>query len=255
MNVRTRLLGALVSISLSVCGSFAFAYNVGDVVEVQPSMMKNPAMGMWYRGKVTGVKGPGMLIVVADDGTEYLISTDPPKWIRAASPVSPGAVSTGMTQGAVTGAAAGTSQLSTNPTTSGVPLSSFSSGRTQARPSQAQTTAASATAGRIFPAKGLPPNGEYTCMKISSGSLIGLGTLEIRNGTYRGLSKDGGFSPIVTNSDGTLGWSAGLRGMPDGWKITDSRYIGGDEHGRPLIKIYYRSKSGWNEVMDALKEH
>jgi hypothetical protein len=92
-------------------------------------------------------------------------------------------------------------------------------------------------------------------MKISSGQLIHLGTLEIRNGTYRGLDKTGGFAPMNINGAGNITWSQGLRGMPDGWQLKESRYVGGDSMGRPLIQIYYRSKSGWNEMMDALKEN
>lgn len=308
MTGRIVLLGAFISISLSLSAYSALAYNVGDVVEIQPTMMKNPAMGMWYRGKVTATKDGGFT-VLADDGTEYLMGSDP-KWIRTAAPTVQGS-----------GPALSTGRSSTGATTSGASVPSGTSARTYkvgdvvevqasmrkdpatglwsrgkvtavrkdggltvlgddgsefliwtdppiwirpASPNAQRTNTVSAKANSstrsqsvstTFPAMGSPPDGEYTCMKISGSSLINLGTLEIRGGTYRGLSKTGGFSPMVISGAGNITWSQGLRGMPDGWKITDSRYIGGDELGRPLIKIYYRSGSGWNEVMDALKEH
>lgn len=57
--------------------------------------MMDPSTGYWYRATVKAITPDGRLKVLADDGTEYLISQDPPKWIRAAasgsSVIGPGA--------------------------------------------------------------------------------------------------------------------------------------------------------------------
>ena len=236
--------GATTSGAFGPSGSSSRTYKVGDVVEVQASMRTDPSKGLWSRGKVTALRKNGGLTVLGDDGSEFLIWTDPPIWIRPASPSSKGSTS---------GSAAGTSRSSTGISASGASIPTGNSTRANIGSAKANSSAGSAST--VLPAKGSPPDGEYNCMKISGSSLIHLGTLEIRGGTYRGLSKAGGFSPMIVSGGGNITWSQGLRGMPEGWKVTDSRYVGGDEHGRPLIKIYYRSGSGWNEVMDALKEH
>jgi hypothetical protein len=98
-----------------------------------------------------------------------------------------------------------------------------------------------------------PPDGEYNCHKISSGQLIGLGTLDIRGKTYR-VGKEDSFAPFTMDGAGNIDWSAGINFMPDGWKILSSAYKGLTKEGQPLIIINYRSKSGNNEVMDCVKE-
>jgi hypothetical protein len=94
--------------------------------------------------------------------------------------------------------------------------------------------------------------GVYTMMKISGGSLIGLGDLEIRGTTYQAAG-EGGFKPFTIDGSGFVTWTAGLNIMPDGWKLGKSVYTK-DEKGRPLIQIYYTSPSNAAEVIDALKE-
>jgi hypothetical protein len=94
--------------------------------------------------------------------------------------------------------------------------------------------------------------GVYTMMKISGGSLIGLGDLEVRGTTYQAAG-EGGFKPFTIDGSGFITWSAGLNIMPDGWKLGKSVYTK-DEKGRPLIQIYYTSPSNAAEVIDALKE-
>ena len=94
--------------------------------------------------------------------------------------------------------------------------------------------------------------GVYTMMKISGGSLIGLGDLEIRGATYQVVG-EGGFKPFTIDGSGYITWSAGLNIMPDGWKLGKSVYTK-DEQGKPLIQIYYTSPRGAAEVIDALKE-
>lgn len=272
MNNRTVLLSALISISFSLNALSVLAYGVGDVIEVQPSMMNDPSKGYWYRATVKAITPDGRLKVLADDGTEYLISQDPPKWIRAAASAS-SVIGPGATGSAPAGAS-GTTHSGSGNGGGGVPISGKfpvggSAGSTASatkhnpsatthsapRTTSVQTSSPPASTSGTRAAKGAPPNGEYNCMKISSGQLIHLGTLEIRNGTYRGLDKTGGFAPMNINGAGNITWSQGFRGMPDGWQLKESRYVGGDSMGRPLIQIYYRSKSGWNEMMDALKEN
>lgn len=97
------------------------------------------------------------------------------------------------------------------------------------------------------------PEGDYTLMKISGGSLINLGKLEIRKSTYR-FSDDNPFAPFTVDAQGNIEWSAGLSFLPDGWKHTASNYAGTDSKGRPLIKIHYRSARGTPDIIDALKE-
>ena len=53
-------------------------------------------------------------------------------------------------------------------------------------------------------------------------------------------------------------WTSGLKGMPNGipngWTIVSSKYIVPGEHGRPLIRIWYRSaRSGALDVLDAYR--
>ena len=99
---------------------------------------------------------------------------------------------------------------------------------------------------------GAPPSGVYNAHKISpGGQLIGLGKLEIQGNTYRGIA-GGPFHPYTVAGDGNITWSRGLTGMPDGWTYVRSVYVGKDYRGRPLIKVYYRSTSGWNDAFDCV---
>jgi hypothetical protein len=102
-------------------------------------------------------------------------------------------------------------------------------------------------------AEGGPPDGEYNCHKISSGHLIGLGTLDIRGKTYR-MGKEDAFAPFIIDGAANITWSAGVNFMPNGWKVLSSAYKGLTKEGEPLIIINYVSKSGNNEVMDCTKE-
>jgi hypothetical protein len=103
-------------------------------------------------------------------------------------------------------------------------------------------------------AEGAPPNGVYRLMTFSGGRLIRLGTLEIREATYRvGEKKD--FSPYSIDAQGKITWSAGLSFLPDGWTHQYSKFAGPDDQGRPNIRIHYKSSGGNMEVMDAIKEN
>lgn len=101
--------------------------------------------------------------------------------------------------------------------------------------------------------KGPVPDGTYTLSKISSGSLIQLGTLEIKNSTYR-FGSEGKFESFTINDKGTITWSKGLSFLPDGWTHVRSEYMGKTKEGKPLIHIYYKSARGAQDLIDALKE-
>lgn len=90
-------------------------------------------------------------------------------------------------------------------------------------------------------------------MKISGSSLINLGPLEIKGGTYR-VGDDKTFAPFTQDAAGTITWSAGLNFMPDGWKLGKSTYVGLDEFKKPLIRINYMSPRQAAEVIDCVKE-
>ncbi|MBI5172829.1 MAG: hypothetical protein SFV17_08970 [Candidatus Obscuribacter sp.] len=101
--------------------------------------------------------------------------------------------------------------------------------------------------------KGAPPSGKYVAQKISpGGQLMGLGNLEIRGNSYRGIA-GGGMAPFSV-SGGNIVWSAGITGLPEGWVIRKSVYRGLDHMGRPYIQVYYRSKSGFNDCFDCVRE-
>lgn len=104
------------------------------------------------------------------------------------------------------------------------------------------------------PGKGAPPAGVYNAEKISGGSFIGLGKLEIRGKTYRGFVEpgQGTFAPYTVDGGNNIVWSKGIEGMPTGWTILHSRWVGSNERGKPLIEIYYRSKSGNTDLIDCV---
>lgn len=102
---------------------------------------------------------------------------------------------------------------------------------------------------------GAPPDGIYTCNKISGRSYIHIGTIEIRGGTYKGFSsQQGSFHPYTIDGSGSIVWTAGLTSLPDGWTLKPGKYVGLDYRGRPLIRVYYNSNRGAAEVVDATKE-
>lgn len=100
------------------------------------------------------------------------------------------------------------------------------------------------------PGKGAPPSGTYVCESDSPGYAAAGDRLVIQGNTYRGIGQEGGFHPYTLGAINRINWSAGLMSIPDGYTIKHSYYYGPDYMGRPLIKIYYRSKSGWNHCID-----
>lgn len=106
---------------------------------------------------------------------------------------------------------------------------------------------------------GQPPDGVYTCHKLSGyvlggGHDIDLGKLQIQGSSYRGLDPGGPSAPFTVNGE-QIQWSRGLDGVPNGWEIKSSKYIGSDERGRPLIRVYYRAATrGALECIDCYRE-
>jgi hypothetical protein len=109
------------------------------------------------------------------------------------------------------------------------------------------------TTGSEAAEKGPVPDGVYTLMKTSVGSLINLGELEIRESTYRD-EEEGKFKDFKISDEGEIRWSKPLAFLPDGWKHVRSEFAGKDEAGRPMLKIYYKSARGASEVIDGIKE-
>lgn len=101
--------------------------------------------------------------------------------------------------------------------------------------------------------KGPVPDGVYTLMKISVGSLINLGEIEIRKSTYRD-EEEGKFKEFKISDKGQITWSKPLAFLPDGWKHVRSEYAGKDEAGRPMLRIFYESARGTADVIDGIKE-
>jgi hypothetical protein len=102
---------------------------------------------------------------------------------------------------------------------------------------------------------GAPPDGLYTCNKISGRSYIHIGTIEIRGGTYKGFSsQQGSFHPYSLNASGDIVWTGGLTSLPEGWTLKPGKYVGPDPKGHPRIRVYYTSNRGAAEVIDATKE-
>ncbi len=101
--------------------------------------------------------------------------------------------------------------------------------------------------------KGPVPDGVYTLMKISVGSLINLGEIEIRKSKYRD-EEEGEFKDFKISDKGEIRWSKPLAFLPDGWKHVRSEFAGKDEAGRPMLRIYYKSARGASEVIDGIME-
>jgi len=102
---------------------------------------------------------------------------------------------------------------------------------------------------------GAPPDGLYTCNKISGRSYIHIGTIEIRGGTYKGFSsQQGSFHPYSLSGSGDIVWTGGLTSLPEGWTLKPGKYVGPDSSGHPRIRVFYTSNRGAAEVIDATKE-
>ena len=207
------------------------AFSVGQRVDVDVIMAGAPERAIYRSGTVMKVEGEWVFVRL-DDGDERRmpLKSDRSYWVKAA----------------------GGNQASVNPPRAN-----------QTAANQAGTAPPIATTNppaQPRPAKedpkteglGAPPSGIYNAHKISpGGQLMGLGKLEIQGNTYRGIA-GGSLSPYTVAGDGNITWSRGLTGMPEGWTYVRSVYVGKDYRGRPLIKVYYRSTSGWNDAFDCV---
>ena len=208
-------------------GKFA----VGSLVKVDKIMASTAGAAMWTVGKVVGVNQKNNSIdVLTDDGIRRTI-VNSPDWIKPGdagdtfnAPPANGGNNAGNA-GNNGGNKAG------NNGNKGTPEWEKRKGL------------------------GVPPNGSYIVHKArtyTGGTDIELGRIVIQGNSYSGMD-GGGMAPYTMNGDSIV-WTSGLNGMPNGWTIVSSKYIGPDEHGRPLIRIWYRSaRSGALDVLDAYR--
>ena len=97
----------------------------------------------------------------------------------------------------------------------------------------------------------MPPDGLYNVTNL--GALHAVGELEIRGASYRGLEASGPFKQLG-GSGNALVFTGGLAGL-EGVRITGANYMGLSKIGQPVIKIRYVSANGFNEELEATKEH
>lgn len=111
--------------------------------------------------------------------------------------------------------------------------------------------APAANANTPAPNGAMPPDGLYNVTNL--GALHSVGQLEIHGATYRGLEASGAFKPLG-GTGAALVFTAGLAGL-EGQRITGANYMGLNKLGQPVIKIRYTSVNGFNEELEATKEH
>lgn len=206
-------------------------------------------------GKQTGtvLEDKGDIVKIHIDGSGY--SPDVGVWFEKAKLKSgdvPGnaAFNAGGTQGGVPLGAIGGTKPSPTHNVGGGNLNTNT--RT---PGNLATGNFPNTAEAADKAVGAPPDGIYTCNKISGRSYIHIGTIEIRGRTYKGFSsQQGSFHPFTMDASGGIVFTAGLTSLPDGWTLKPAKYVGPDYKGHPLIRVYYTSARGAAEVIDATKE-
>lgn len=100
---------------------------------------------------------------------------------------------------------------------------------------------------------GAPPSGRYVVNKAGYGYGLDIGELIIQGNTYQGIVRGGGASAPYTLDGDKIVWTNGLEGLPHNAPLVTSKYIGADEHGRALIRIWYRGNRGALEVLDAYR--
>lgn len=209
-----------------VDNSSAFTqFQVGQTVNVDRLMASTPGAAQWTTAKIVAVNEKmNSIDVITPDGIRRSI-VNSPNWIK------PGG-------GPLPGPAAPHENLPPAANTAKAP----------------PQTEWDRDAGH-----GKPPDGRYTCHKLSGyvsggGHDIDLGTLDIMGGNYRGMDPGGAVAPYTVNGEQLI-WTRGLDGLPNGWQIKSSKYIGADERGRPLIRIFYQAATrGALECIDCYKE-
>lgn len=268
--------------------AWAQPFAVGQRIQLDTVFSTSPENARWVDGSIIGVAGKNYVIML-DDGRkrEYEIE-DNPRWLRAGS--SPAAPATAPPAPAAAPAArAGVFRpgdrvqvdtvFSTSPEnalwTNGTVLriegnryiirlddgrekelyvdeprwvrKGSGVGSVTPPPEQRAAPAPTTPAGQ-----GAPPSGVYTVGKISGSHYMVLGKLEFQGSNYRGLSGTT-WHPYRIEGGNNIVFTGGLRGMPDGWRITEARYVGGDTQGRPVVVIYYETGRS-RDRMDAIRE-
>ena len=222
-------------------------FKIGDSVNVDMIMASSPSRAMWTHGKIVGTEN-GSLIVQTPDGIKRTIVNNP-DWIRPGGQAAPGPE-----------APQNVLQPVPNLTTTNdgpTPAPNNNQQRAQNPVQKPENDPANPEWNRK---KGLgaPPDGTYECHKLSGyvmggGHDIDLGKLEIRGQSYRGIESSGAMSPFTVSGE-EITWSNGIDGLPKGWTLKSSKFIGPDEHGRPLIRIYYRAATrGALECIDCYR--
>lgn len=252
MQFRIPCLLSLISALLFSTQAQSENFKVGDRVEVDVTNL-----GIWKPGEATEVLPYQRYRVQIDEEKgRYDPTVCLERNMRAGSS-APAARSNlqGAGTGAVTNAAAGAVPAKNQ---RAVSVQSHAAPSPASKPVQGQLPSTQSigpgddTSG-LPRGLGTPPPGIYVAQKMSpGGGYLGLGELEIRGSTYRGLS-GGSFAPFSI-SGGNIIWSAGIKGVPDGWVIRHSVYRGLDDSGHPYIQVFYRSKSGFNDCFDCVKE-
>lgn len=216
-------------------GGFA----VGSLVKVDKIMASTAGAAMWTVGKVVGINQKNNSIdVLTDDGIRRTI-VNSPDWIKPGD-----AGDTFKAPPANGGNNAGNPGNTGNAGNAGNAGNKANPGANKGTPEWEKRKGL-----------GAPPNGSYIVHKArtyNGGTDIELGRIVIQGNSYSGMD-GGGMAPYTMNGDSIV-WTNGLNGMPNGWTIISSKYIGADEHGRPLIRIWYRSaRSGALDVLDAYR--
>lgn len=219
------------------------SFSVGDPVKVDMIMASSPSRAMWTTGKIVGIENGSLKVLTPDGITRTIINN--PDWIRPGNQAAPGPAAPPQVLQPVPDLMKGTPAR--NP--GGAP----NNGGNQQQAGGAKNGEWNRETG-----KGKPPDGVYECHKLSGyvmggGHDIDLGKLEIRGNSYRGIESTGAMSPYTVNGE-QITWSNGIDGLPRGWSLVSSKYIGADERGRPLIRIFYRAATrGALECIDCYR--
>lgn len=99
------------------------------------------------------------------------------------------------------------------------------------------------------------PNGLYTCNIWMGQSLISLGKVEVKSGTYRGPAgtPSGPYKPLVIDGAGQMSWSPQFSQLAaTGATITGSRISG--TPAKPAFTVEYLTGRGYRESMDCTRQ-
>jgi hypothetical protein len=212
-------------------GKFA----VGTRIQFDRVEASNPANGRWDSGVIESRAANNRLKIRGDNGTLYTIQDDP-RWILPKDAALPGPRHDDLDAPA---------KKDAPPDNGSAPLGGVIGG--VAPDAQAAGTKDAPAAGAQ---DGMPPDGLYNVTNL--GSLHSVGELEIKGATYRGLEASGPFKALK-GTPKELDFSEGLAGLDR--KIKGANYAGLNKLGQPMIKIRYTGSTGFNEELEAVKEH